>query len=258
MGWDTGAEAIGTDIEKSARAAGQRIEGLIGVLALLLLALALALAPLGGEAWAQGTRGLFPSQGGSPLTDFFSMLFGARPSHRSSEQPRILVTPRALDTAPSYSGGGHGYCVRTCDGRYFPLPGRAGAEKGDLAQCAAFCPAAKMTVVSTSNPARGIDGAVTRDGKPYSELPNAYVYRQRLVEGCTCNGKVGGLTHVDVMEDPTLRRGDVVMTAEGSRVFTGKTKGPPYRTADFVEPSRFPDLPRSLRARLDELTVASR
>lgn len=234
-----------------------RDDGLLALIAAFALGLALALAPIGGEAKAQ-SRGMFPSHSGSPLTDFFSALFGGRPSYRSSDQPRILVTPRPLDVAPSYSGGGHGFCVRTCDGRYFPLPGRAGAEKSDIAQCAAFCPAAKMTVVSTSDPARGIDGAVTRDGKPYSELPNAYVYRQRLVEGCTCNGKVGGLTHVDVMEDPTLKRGDVVMTREGSRVFTGKTKGPPYRTADFVEPSRFPELPRSMRARLDELTVASR
>ncbi|MBP2151511.1 MULTISPECIES: DUF2865 domain-containing protein [Xanthobacter] len=217
----------------------------------------LVLAPLGNDAWAQ-SRGLFPSHGGSPLGDFFSALFGGRPSYRPVEQPRIIVTPRIIYGSPSYSGGGHGYCVRTCDGRYFPLPGRAGAEKSDLAQCAAFCPAANMTVVSTSDPARGIDGAVTRDGKPYSELPNAYVFRQRLVEGCTCNGKVGGLTHVDVMADPTLKRGDVVMTSEGSRVFTGKTKAPPYRAADFVEPSRFPELPRSMRARLDELTVASR
>lgn len=227
------------------------------LLSAVAVGLMLVLAPLGNDAWAQ-SRGLFPSHGGSPLGDFFSALFGGRPSYRPVEQPRIIVTPRIIYGSPSYSGGGHGYCVRTCDGRYFPLPGRAGAEKSDLAQCAAFCPAANMTVVSTSDPARGIDGAVTRDGKPYSELPNAYVFRQRLVEGCTCNGKVGGLTHVDVMADPTLKRGDVVMTSEGSRVFTGKTKAPPYRAADFVEPSRFPELPRSMRARLDELTVASR
>lgn len=241
----------------ASRDANPHLERLVGAVALFIFALLLAMAPLGGEAWAQGSRSMFPPQSRSPLTDFFSALFGG-PSRRSSEQPRIVIAPPGVDRPPSYSGGGHGYCVRTCDGRYFPLPGRAGAEKGDLAQCAAFCPAAKMTVVSTSDPARGIDGAVTREGKPYSELPNAYVFRQRLVEGCTCNGKVGGLTHMDVMEDPTLKRGDVVMTSAGSRVFTGKSKGPPYRSADFVEPSRFPDLPRAMRARLNELTVASR
>lgn len=263
MGWKMaeqavqGAPQVENAGERALPSARGREDGLLALMVAFALGLALALVPFGSDARAQ-SRGMFPSHGGSPLTDFFSALFGTRPTYRSSEQPRIIVTPRMLDAAPSYSGGGHGYCVRTCDGRYFPLAGRAGVEKSDLAQCAAFCPAAKMTVVSTSDPARGIEGAVTREGKPYSELPNAYVYRQRLVEGCTCNGKVGGLTHVDVMEDPTLKRGDVVMTAEGSRVFTGKTKGPPYRAADFVEPSRFPELPRSMRARLDELTVASR
>ena len=55
-----------------------------------------------------------------------------------------------------------------------------------------------------------------------------------------------------------LRRGDVVMTEEGSRVFTGGRKGPPYREADFVEPARFPELSRDMRARLTELEMASR
>lgn len=231
--------------------------------AVLLAASVLLLMTQGEAALAQSSRGLFPASSGSsspsPLHDFFSALFGGgRPAQRSYEPPRILVTPRPLDAAPTYGGGAYAYCVRTCDGRYFPLQGRASGEKSDLAQCAAFCPAAKMAVYSTSDSGRGIDGAVSKDGKLYSELPNAYVYRQRLVDGCTCNGKVGGLGQVDVMNDPTLKRGDVVMTEAGSRVFTGARKGPPYREADFVSPSRFPELPRAIRARLDELEVAAR
>ena len=34
-----------------------------------------------------------------------------------------------------------------------------------------------------------IDNAVTETGKPYSELPNAFRYRNEIVAGCTCNGK---------------------------------------------------------------------
>ncbi|MEP9353838.1 DUF2865 domain-containing protein [Xanthobacter sp. KR7-65] len=217
------------------------------------------LVALSGPAAAQGARAMFPVQPASPVHDFFSMLFGGGRAAPRQEAPRILVLPRAAET-PSYSssGGGIGYCVRTCDGRYFPLQGRAGGEKSDIAQCNAFCPAAKMAVYSTSDAARGIDAAVSSDGKPYSELPNAYVFRQKLVDGCTCNGKVGGMAKVDVKEDATLKRGDIVMTEEGSRVFTGSRKGPPYREADFVTPARFPELPRAIRARLDELKVASR
>lgn len=192
------------------------------------------------------------------------MLFGGMKPHprvEAPERPRIVITPRVRGEGSSAASWGSGvaYCVRTCDGRYFPLQGKA-AEEGALSQCNAFCPAAKMAIYTSSDSTKGIDAAVSRSGKAYSELPNAFVYRQRLVEGCTCtaSSRIGGLSRIDVMNDPTLRRGDVVMTEEGSRVFTGGRKGPPYREADFVEPARFPELSRDMRARLTELEMASR
>lgn len=235
----------------------------------LLLASALLLAVTsGGEARAQSRGGLFPfAPQGAPRAspgNFFSLLFGGlRPHvHETPERPRIVITPRVRGSGSSGAswGAGVAYCVRTCDGRYFPLQGKAGEEGGALAQCNAFCPAATMAIYTSSDSTRGIDAAVSRAGKAYSELPNAFVYRQRLVEGCTCTegSRIGGLNRIDVMNDPTLRRGDVVMTEEGSRVFTGGRKGPPYREADFVEPARFPDLSRDMRARLSELEMASR
>ncbi|MDI4658743.1 DUF2865 domain-containing protein [Xanthobacter autotrophicus] len=192
------------------------------------------------------------------------MLFGGmrpRALVDPPERPRIVITPRIRREGSAHAGSGVGmaYCVRTCDGRYFPLQGKA-ADDGALAQCNAFCPAAKMAIYTSSDSTRGIDAAVSRTGKAYSELPNAFVYRQRLVEGCTCTAesRIGGLHRIDVMNDPTLRRGDVVMTQEGSRVFTGGRRGPPYRDADFVAPARFPELSRDIRARLSELEMASR
>lgn len=188
--------------------------------------------------------------------------------------------PPALGPLPEVREGGAsryvavGYCVRTCDGRYFPMQGRPGGadDPEALAQCNAFCPAAKMAVYTSSDSARGINLAVSRDGEPYSELPNAYVYRQRLVDGCTCTAgsRIGGLAKIDVMRDPTLKRGDVVMTRRGSVVFAGgeaegrsgrrsaRKSGPPYQQADFVTPAQFPELPRDVRTRINELTVASR
>ncbi|MFG1301784.1 DUF2865 domain-containing protein [Xanthobacter sp. V3C-3] len=233
----------------------------------LALSLGMLLLCAAAPAWAQGSRGgFFPGSGaashGSPVRDIFSLLFGGlRSASRYGEpdRPRIILQPRARDGV-IVSGGNHAYCVRTCDGRFFPLQGRAGDTGDALAQCNAFCPAARMAVYTTSDSSRGIDGAVTREGKAYTELPTAYVFRQRLVEGCTCTAgtRVGGLGAVDVKDDPTLRRGDIVMTQEGGRVFAGGRKGPPYRDEDFVPPARFPDLPRDMRARLSELEVASR
>jgi hypothetical protein len=121
---------------------------------------------------------------------------------RPAEQPR----PRA-----TYSGGGgQAYCVRSCDGRYFPIT--AGDGQSRAASCNSFCPASETKVVYGSS----IDSAVTEKGKSYSELPNAFRYRTELVAGCTCNGKDQlGLAQVRIEDDPTLRKGDIIAGENG-------------------------------------------
>lgn len=111
--------------------------------------------------------------------DFLSALFGAfgRPLPYASESnsPGVpesdLQRPRTLY---SYSGGSQAYCVRTCDGRYFPIS--ATGNQSRAASCNSFCPASDTRVVYGSN----IDDAVTESGKPYSELPNAFRYRSEM------------------------------------------------------------------------------
>ena len=110
----------------------------------------------------------------------------------------------------AYGGGGQAYCVRTCDGRYFPVTASDNASRA--ASCNSFCPASETQVVYGSN----IDNAATENGKLYSELPNAFRYRNELVAGCTCNGKDAiGLAQVKIEDDPTLRKGDIVAGENG-------------------------------------------
>ena len=52
-------------------------------------------------------------------------------------------------------GGGQAYCVRTCDGRYFPAAGPD--RESRAASCNSFCPASKTELVYGSN----IDSAAT-------------------------------------------------------------------------------------------------
>ncbi len=100
--------------------------------------------------------------------------------------------------------------MRTCDGRYFPLTATGDQTRAEA--CKSFCPASETKVVYGGS----IDYATTETGKPYSELPNAFKYRTELVAGCTCNGKdSGGLARVNVENDPTLRKGDLVAGANG-------------------------------------------
>jgi hypothetical protein len=145
--------------------------------------------------------------------DFFSALFGGMGRARA---PYISM-PFANDdgTVPvqrgeprRYGGGGQAFCVRTCDGRYFPVTASDNASKA--ATCESFCPASETKLFY------GIDNAAGENGKSYSELPNAFRYRNELVAGCTCNGKDQiGLAPVKIEDDPTLRKGDIVAGENG-------------------------------------------
>ncbi|WP_322515963.1 DUF2865 domain-containing protein [Rhodopseudomonas palustris] len=153
--------------------------------------------------------------------DFFSALFhGFQPPARHYVPERAFpfasegdYAPRARRPARTYSSGGQAFCVRTCDGRYFPIAATGGESKD--ATCNSFCPASETKVVYGSD----IDGARTSNGKPYSELPNAFKYRNEIVAGCTCNGKDQfGLAKIKIEDDPTVRKGDIVASEDGLKV----------------------------------------
>jgi Protein of unknown function (DUF2865) len=182
--------------------------------------------------------------------DFFSNLFGAfgmRP-----HAPRMMP-PFADDGTPmemsrprvAYGGGGQAWCVRGCDGRYFPITGPDAQTKA--ASCNSFCPASKTELVYGSD----IDHAATETGKPYSQLPNAFKYRSELVAGCTCNGKdQAGLAPVSIDNDPTLRQGDIVAGADGMMI----ANPGPGKHAEL----NFTPVPRSVRARFQRAPVVAR
>ena len=140
--------------------------------------------------------------------DFFSQLFGGFGGGRA-RQPYVSM-PFANDDGsvqhgemrPRYAGSGQAYCVRTCDGRYFPVTAADNASRA--ASCNSFCPASETKVFYGSS----IDNAAAENGKSYSDLPNAFRYRNEFVSGCTCNGKdQTGLAPVKIENDPTLRKG---------------------------------------------------
>jgi len=173
---------------------------------------------LGGTAiWA--VAALAPS---ARAQDFFSAFFGGFGYRQQAPMTRFPHASEGNLSIPqgesqqrprpvySYSGGSQAYCVRTCDGRYFPITATGNQTKA--ATCSSFCPAAETKVVYGSN----IDSAATENGKPYSEMPNAYRYRDGFVAGCTCNGKdPTGLASIKVEDDPTLRKGDIVAGSGG-------------------------------------------
>jgi hypothetical protein len=156
--------------------------------------------------------------------NIFEMLFGA---FRPPERTQVPFDPAAHETRRAdRTGGGTVYCVRTCDGRYFPMQRHAGTSPAEM--CRSFCPASKTMVFSGGK----IDSAVAANGTRYADLDNAFVYREKMVDNCTCNGRDGlGLAHLDAASDPTLRPGDIVATNEGFATFRDRTRGSPHFTA---------------------------
>jgi hypothetical protein len=180
--------------------------------------------------------------------DFFSALFGGG---RPAAPPQQMIqrffgeAPRPAPRTRVSSSGGQAWCVRSCDGRYFPVSGPDNASRA--ASCHSFCPASETSLVYGSN----IDDATTESGKSYADLPNAFRYRKELVAGCTCNGKSpAGLAQIPADGDPTLRKGDIVATANG------------LMTADRDAAKRssmnFSPMSEQARARIERLPVVAR
>ena len=159
----------------------------------------------------------------------------------SANLGNAINAPQRAATGPA-----HAFCVRSCDGRFFPVQARAGLSAAD--SCRAFCPASQTRLYSGG----AIDHAVASDGSRYADMDNAFVYRKQLVDGCTCNGRDPfGLARMDAKADPTLRPGDVIATKTGLVAFTG-TKD---KVADFTPIDSYRGMSQNARDKLSDVRI---
>jgi hypothetical protein len=147
------------------------------------------------------------------------------------------------DSSPSPSGAGpdsaaaehksaalgRSVCVRLCDGAFFPMAGNSGRDQE--ATCGALCPDAPTAVYRERAGSDKIEDAVSGSGAPYTALPVALRYRTTLDNTCACHRERA--QRYEVLRDPTLRKGDIVMTPNGFMVFAG-AKQTPYAPSDFT------------------------
>ena len=188
--------------------------------------------------------------------NLFDFLFGgAQKHHQTPAQANFFADPFSQQPAPAPSrpvasaGSGPAFCVRSCDGRYFPLS-RANATPVQM--CQAFCPASPTKVFYGSS----IDSASSATGERYADSENAYAYRKALRADCTCNGRdAAGLAPVDLTLDTSLRAGDVIATTNGLVAYSGIKVGI-NQTAEFTPVASYPGLTSEVRARLGEMKVA--
>jgi len=106
-------------------------------------------------------------------------------------------------------------CVRLCDGYFFPSYTAVGGD----AVCAAQCPDAPVAMYSMAGD--DIDEAVSTAGTKYSELAFANRYSAKTDSECVCHRHSYGGSYAEILKDPTLRKGDLVMTTSGFVEYTG-------------------------------------
>jgi hypothetical protein len=186
------------------------------------------------------------------LLDF--LFGGAQKQQHQAPQANFFADPFSQQAAPaprqaSAGGSGPAFCVRSCDGRYFPL---ARNNATPVQMCQAFCPASPTKVFFGSN----IDSASSATGERYADSENAYAFRKALRADCTCNGRdSAGLAPVDLTLDTSLRAGDVIATTNGLVAYSGVKLGI-NQTAEFTPVASYPGLTSDVRARLGEMKVA--
>jgi len=215
----------------------------------------------GGRAGAILAAALFalpaPASAQGLLGAIFGGLFGGGPPRQRYYAPPPppvygdpYGAPRGERAEPGTRGGGGGrmtFCVRLCDGRYFPLT--SGVSSADAAElCNAMCPATPAKVFYGSLGA--MEHAVGRDGSRYASLPTAFAFRERLVSDCSCkaDGDPLGTARIDLQHDPTLKRGDVVATDTGGMIYQGVRAR--AGTAEFTPIENFDKVAADLRQKL--------
>ena len=128
-------------------------------------------------------------------------------------------------------------CVRTCDGFFFPISFSTAPSRfaDDQRTCQRMCPASEAVLYTHRNPGEDMNQAVSAGGRLYSELPNAFKFRQEFNAACSC--KKQGETWAEALkglEDrSTIEQGDIVVTEERAKVMNAPrdAQGRPIRPA---------------------------
>jgi hypothetical protein len=119
--------------------------------------------------------------------NFLEDLFGGGALEEDPGQMREAPVHPSDEEGGRGQGGSMAICVRACDGGFFPVSYSARrANLSELADlCRAQCPNAEVALY-TRSPWRDIETALSVDGEPYSEHPNALKFTKSVDPTCSC------------------------------------------------------------------------
>jgi uncharacterized protein DUF2865 len=157
-----------------------------------------ALAGTGGPPMREvQPRVRLANSGGGSLFSFIESLFGLGPQSapRRPRQPDYRPSPRSAPRQePPQAGEGESaggtyrtMCVRLCDGYYWPVSFATSKERfeHDVATCAKSC-GASVALYYYANPGGEPGDMVSLDGRPYTSLGTAFLYRATYDPSCKC------------------------------------------------------------------------
>jgi hypothetical protein len=173
----------------------------------------------------QQERGVIYARPQAP--SLFEQLFGGRSTSAAIVDDRRDSPP--LDPAledelreKARLGGRTPVCVRSCDGFFFPVNFEGLTARDEHgAVCQALCPGAETEVLYMRLGA-DIETAATRDGRPYTSLPNAMRYRENRDPACFCRPPGFTVAHLTKGQEDIVeaRKGDLVVTREQAEVMS--------------------------------------
>jgi hypothetical protein len=176
----------------------------------------------------------------APVASVVSIAPVAATSHKAAEPRRLNRVALGFDLRverPKWAmfGGSYGVCVRACDGSFFPVS-YFGGNPTDLQEvCQSLCPNA--TVAFYSFPFGGvIDQAVSANGQPYANLPNAHKFEQTLDASCSC--RAPGQSWAQALAAAEAKYGhhshDILVTEEESKRLSRPRQDPNAKPAARV------------------------
>lgn len=173
--------------------------------------------------------------------NFLDDLFGGGGAQEEEPQPqRPIPSERAEEEETAHGlGGSMAICVRACDGGFFPISysARHGNLEALAELCKAQCPNAEVQLY-TRSPWREMESAVSMEGEPYSDHPNALKFTKSYDPTCGC--KPAGRSWAETLAEAERilaekYRSDLVVSAEKAEEMSRPVGGGAPRPAPATE-----------------------
>ena len=211
--------------------------------------------------------------GPASAQSFFEGLFGIFTSKKPASAPPAVTLPPATRHLPppsplgrsawggedenSDGGGARGgsyrtVCVRLCDGYYWPISHTASRRdfRADAKACESSC-GEEARLFYQSNSSTDAAALIDASGRRYRDLPNAFVYRKRLIDGCTCKP-------MPWTEAERMRHRQYATAQAGAEVLAGGagSSAPASRDAEVVAGGDTPATPPMAESNLAVVDAA--